>query len=266
MPPTSPPPISMATDLRLAIDPNAFARAAGLEADLDPWQLQVLDAPELKLCLNCSRQAGKSTVSALLAVRHALYQPGSLTLLVSPSQRQSGELFRKALGFYHAVPVKAPIRAESALRLELTNGSRIVSLPGSEKTTRGYSKASLIVLDEASRIEDGLISSLRPMMATAKGARFVVMSTPFGRRGFFFERWHADDPGWLKIEIPATECPRIPAEFLQEQERELGPLLYRQEYRCEFVDSAETLFASALVEAAFDPAIQPLFGAMSYAA
>ncbi len=251
---------SMAADLRLALDLDHFARSAGLEGDLDSWQLRVLDAVESKVILNCSRQAGKSTVSALLAIRHALYSPASLTLLVSPSQRQSGELFRKALANYHALPLKPPIRAESALRLELSNGSRIVSLPGSEKTTRGYSKASLIVLDEASRIEDGLISSLRPMMATARGARFVVMSTPWGRRGFFYERWHADDPGWLKIEIPATECPRIPAEFLSEQARELGPLLYDQEYLCRFVDSAETLFATALVERAFDPAIRPLFG------
>jgi hypothetical protein len=92
------------------------------------------------------------------------------------------------------------------------------------------------------------------------------MSTPFGRRGFFFERWQSADPGWLKIEVPATGCPRIGADFLAEQERELGPLLYRQEYLCEFVDAAETLFATALVERAFDPAIRPLFGGLHAAA
>ena len=126
-------------------------------------------------------------------------------------------------------------------------------MPGSERTTRGYSKANLIILDEASRIEDALISSLRPMMAVAKGARFVAMSTPWGRRGFFFERWQSPDPGWLKVEVTAEQCPRIPGEFLAEQERELGPLLYRQEYCCEFVDDAEALFSSELVEAAIDP-------------
>ena len=133
----------------------------------------------------------------------------------------------------HVIPSKPRVHAESALRLELANGSRVVSLPGSEKTTRGYSKANLVILDEASRIEDSLISSLRPMQAVSKGARFVVMSTPWGRRGFFFERWRSTDPGWLKVEVAATECPRIPEEFLREQERELGPLLFRQEYRCD---------------------------------
>lgn len=258
--------VSLAADLRLALDLDHFARSAGLEGTLDDWQEKVLDAPEQKILLNNSRQSGKSTVAALLVLRTALYQPGSLSLCVSPSLRQSGELFRKVLDFYHRLPIKVPVKAESALRLELVNGSRIVSLPGSEKTVRGYSKASLIVLDEASRIEDQLIGGLRPMQAVAKGCRFVAMSTPWGRRGFFFERWQADDPGWLKIEIPAERCPRIPQDFLLEQERELGPLLFRQEYQCQFVDDAETLFSSAIVEAAFDARVLPLFGGFDAAA
>jgi phage terminase large subunit-like protein len=249
---------SLAADLRLALDVDHFARAAGLEGSLDPWQKMVLDAVEKKVILNCSRQAGKSTVAALLACRAAIYEPGALILCVSPSLRQSGELFRKVLAFYHGVPVKPPVRAESALRLELANASRVVSLPGSERTTRGYSKATLIILDEASRIEDSLISSLRPMQAAAKGGRFVVMSTPWGKRGFFHDRWHDDESGWLKVQVSADDCPRIPAAFLEEQSRELGPLLFRQEYNCEFVDDAEVLFATAIVEAAFDASIRPL--------
>jgi hypothetical protein len=236
---------SMAADLRLALDVDHFARSAGLEGPLDPWQKRVLEGDARKILLNCSRQSGKSTTAGLLACRTALYEPGSLILCVSPSLRQSGELFRKVTGFLHALPSLRQVHAESALRLELRNGSRVISLPGSEKTVRGYSKASLIILDEASRIEDGLISGLRPMQAVSRGSKFVALSTPWGRRGFFFDRWQSADPGWLKVEVTAEQCTRIPSEFLAEQQRELGPLLYRQEYCCEFVDSAETLFSSA---------------------
>ena len=58
-------------------------------------------------------------------------------------------------GFYHglaALPSRPEVKAGECLRLELANGSRVVSLPGSERTTRGYSKAALIILDEAARI------------------------------------------------------------------------------------------------------------------
>jgi hypothetical protein len=153
------------------------------------------------------------------------------------------------------------VKLESALRLELANGSRVVSLPGSERTTRGYSKAALIILDEAARITDELIASLQPMQATSLAGRrrFVAMSTPYGRRGWFFDRWMSLDPGWFKVTVPAHECRRISPEFLAEQERGLGPLLFRQEFLCEFCDAAETLFATTLVERAFDPAIRTLF-------
>jgi hypothetical protein len=263
----------LAADLRLAIDPDAFAAAAGLEGELDPWQREVLDAAADKQLLCCSRQAGKSTVAALKACREVVLEANSLVLCVSPSLRQSGELFRRVLGFYHGLgklPSRPGVKAESALRLELMNGSRVISLPGSEKTTRGYSKANLIILDEAARIDAELITSLAPMQAVAAAGRrrFVAMSTPAGRLGWFYERWQAaaTDGAWRRVRVPAEQCPRISPEFLAEQEKELGPLLYEQEFACEFVDSAETLFAATLVERAFDAAVRPLFGGLAGAA
>ena len=70
-----------------ALDPVKLCRMVGLEPD--PWQTDVLRARDQRLCLNVHRQGGKSTVAAILAVHEALYSPGCLVLMVSPSQRQS---------------------------------------------------------------------------------------------------------------------------------------------------------------------------------
>jgi hypothetical protein len=86
---------SLASDLAMALDPVQFSIAAGIPPD--PWQARVLRSTAPRLILNCSRQSGKSTTTGTLAVHTALYQPGSLILLLSPGQRQSGELFRKCL-------------------------------------------------------------------------------------------------------------------------------------------------------------------------
>jgi hypothetical protein len=254
--------VSMAQDLRLALDLDHFAQSAGLEGSLDQWQRDVLDAPQSKVLMNCSRQSGKSTTAALLALRVALYEPGSLTLLVSPSQRQSGELFRRVMAFYHALPEgKAPLHAESALRLELKGGSRIISLPGSERTTRGYARAAAVILDEAARIDDQLIASLRPMQATSgAGRKFVALSTPRGKAGWFYEQWlqAAADSTWLRVEIPASKCPRISEEFLAEQLRELGPQAFAEEYNCEFQDDQTQLFTTEVIERAFVSRVKAL--------
>src|SRR5688500_13483424 len=74
-------------------DAVALMRQTGL--DPDPWQEALLRSPASRILLLCSRQSGKSTVTACLALYQALYVPGSLILLLSPSLRQSQELFKK---------------------------------------------------------------------------------------------------------------------------------------------------------------------------
>jgi hypothetical protein len=57
----------------------------------DPWQRDVLTSIADRVLLNCSRQSGKTSVVALLAVHEAISRPGSLTLMVAPTQRQAAE-------------------------------------------------------------------------------------------------------------------------------------------------------------------------------
>ena len=56
--------------------------------------------------VNCTRQWGKSTVTAAKAVHRAYSVAGSLTLVVTPSARQSGEFLRKAEEFVRKLGIK----------------------------------------------------------------------------------------------------------------------------------------------------------------
>jgi hypothetical protein len=179
--------------------------------------------------------------------------------LLSPSLRQSQELFRKVLDVYRTLDAAIAPENESTLRLELSNGSRIVSLPGKEETIRGFSGANLIVIDEASRVADSLYYSVRPMLAVS-GGRLVCMTTPFGKRGFFHHEWTQGE-GWQKIKITAEQCPRISKAFLAEERRSLGEWWYRQEYLCEFTDTVDQVFSYEHVMGAFTDEVKPLFGA-----
>ncbi|HEV2460370.1 MAG TPA: hypothetical protein VGS80_18600 [Ktedonobacterales bacterium] len=75
----------ISSDLVRALDPAVFCRAAGIAPD--PWQTRLLRSTAPRILLNASRQSGKSTVTAALACHTALYLPGSLTLIVSPTER-----------------------------------------------------------------------------------------------------------------------------------------------------------------------------------
>jgi hypothetical protein len=249
---------TLSTDLALALDPARLAMRAGIMPD--PWQAALLRSNAKQMILLCSRQAGKSTVSAVLAVHEAVYVPNSLILVLSPSLRQSQELFRKVLDTYRALDRPVPPSAETKLTLELDNGSRIVSLPGKEATIRGFSGVTLLLVDEASRVPDALYQAVRPMLAVS-GGRIVLLSTPFGKRGFFHHEWTDGGDEWHRARITAYDVPRIPSEWLDRERERIGDYWFRQEYGCEFVETDDTLFAYADVEAALDETAQPyLFG------
>ncbi len=198
----------------------------------DPWQLQVLESDHPRLLLNCSRQSGKSTVAAVGALAEAVFTHGALVLLVSRSHRQSRVLFDKVIDFYHGLGDPL-LKRRTADELALTNHSRVVSLPCQEETIRGYSGVSRLIIDEASRVPDNVYRAVRPMLAVSKG-RLVCLSTPYGRRGFFYKAWADGGAEWLRVEVPADKVARIPPEFLAEERRELGESWFRQEYCCSF--------------------------------
>ena len=249
--------VTLARDLFMALDPVAFARD-GLGFHPDPWQADVLRWNGKRLILNCSRQSGKSTIAAVLGLHRALYYPGSLVLPVSPSLRQSGELFRKVSDFIRCLEEEPVLTEDNKLSLTMDNGSRVLSLPSKESTVRGFSGVDLIIEDEGSRVSDDLYSAMRPMLAVSEG-RLILMSTPFGKRGHFHEEWTKGGDTWERVEVKATECPRISAEFLEEERKSRGDWWYKQEYLYEFVETVDQVFTFELVMGAVTSDVKPLF-------
>jgi hypothetical protein len=247
----------LADDLRMAIDRVAFARSVGIEPD--DWQGDLLRSASERILLNCCRQSGKSTAAALIALHRALYHPGSLVLILAPAERQAKETFGKIAQAYLKQGHSVAPDSYRKLGMRLANGSRVEALPGSERTIRGFSGVDLLVLDEAARVDDGLYFAVRPMLAVSGGA-LMMLSTPAGRRGVFFEEW-TEGAGWERYEVPAEECPRISGAFLEQERCSLPRRVFDQEYRCVFVETDDAVFSFEDVAGAMDPGVTPLFGA-----
>jgi hypothetical protein len=240
---------------QLRADPDRLMSLAGLAPDA--WQAQVLRSAGSRVLLLCSRQSGKSTVAAALALRMALLEPRSSILILSASDRQSGELFRKILDAYRLLDRPVPAVAESLHHLQLINGSRILALPGTEKTVRCFGGIALLIIDEAARVEDALYRAVRPMLAVSHG-RLIALSTPFGKRGWYYEAWQSREV-WQRLRITAADCPRITTAFLAEEQQALGERWYRQEYFCSFEEAVDAVFREEDIQAALRDDIRPLF-------
>ena len=240
-----------------ALSPLDVAQRSGIAPD--PWQRDVLCSEARQIILLCSRQSGKSTVTSILATDRAVNVPNSLVLLLAPALRQSQELFRKVKCVYAALGDTVPTVIENALSLELANGSRIVCLPGKEATIRGFSAPNLVIEDEASRVPDDLHQAVRPMLAVS-GGRLVLLSTPFGPRGHFFELWEHGGPDWLRVKVTAADCPRISPQWLAHERAAIGDWWFDQKYLCVFKEAVDSFFRGEDIAAALDPGVRPLFG------
>lgn len=248
---------ALADDLACALDAARLARRMGVEPD--PWQLRVLRSPHRQIILNNSRQVGKSTITSVLAAHTALYEPGAPVLLLSPSERQSVELLRKVKAGLAALgTTTTELEKDNTLSLEFANGSRILALPGKEGTIRGFSGVRLLVIDEASRVPDALYQAVRPMLAVS-GGRIVLLSSPFGKRGFFHHEWSEGGDDWERIHVDAYACPRIDPAWLDAERARIGDWWFRQEYLGEFVDTIDQVFAYDDVQAALSADVAPLF-------
>jgi hypothetical protein len=240
--------MGIASDFALALDPVLFSRAAGL--DPDPWQAEALRSTAPRHLWLASRQSGKSTTVATLAAHTATYRASALVLVVSPTERQSAETLLKVRQVLSAVGWPVAAAAEGVTHLELENASRVIALPGSEGSVRGYSSVNMLLLDEAARVSDSLLAAVRPMLAVSAG-RLIALSTPAGKRGWFYEAWVSGEP-YARVKVRATDVPRIPAAFLAEERRALGPLRYASEYDVEFIDAEGSLFRTEDVQGALE--------------
>jgi len=226
-------------------DAVAWARTAlGFEPDAVQREILACDAKELMLC--CTRQFGKSQITAIKSLHFALRNPGSLILVAAPSARQSAEWMLKTQALLNRLGMVA--RGERVgYGLKLPNGSRLVSLPGKSTNIRAYSAVSLLIFDEAAYIKDDIYQALVPMLAVSGGALWQ-MSTPNGQTGFFYEDWQREDGTTARFRVTAPECRRIPAAFLERCRLRLGEVAFKRDYLCEFAPSAIQFFTRELID------------------
>lgn len=250
----------LARDFQRAQDPAAVFREGardeeGQPIEPAPWQEQTMRAEARRLLILCSRQAGKSTVIGAKAAQGMIYAPGTY-LIIAPTLRQSRLLFKKVRSVYKRLAGVPRIVKDTDTEMELENGSLLVALPGDDDANiRGYSSPRAIYIDEAARVLDKVYTALRPMLAASTTSQLIALTTPYGRRGFFYEAWDGGI-GWDRITITAADCPHITAEFLEEERQAMSEWQWRSEYMVEFVDTDEAFFSSELIDAMIDNTIE----------
>jgi hypothetical protein len=96
-------------------------------------------------------------------------------------------------------------------------------------------------------------------MLAVSGGRLIALSTPFGKRGWFWEAFETGGAMWHRERVTAHDVPRISTAFLEDERRALGPEWFAQEYECAFLDALGQLFSGQLIESLMSEDVEPLF-------
>jgi hypothetical protein len=220
--------MSKLRELAYQIDPTQWVRSAfGVEPA--PWQAEFLLAPRgASIIALTARQVGKTTTAGWAIAHHMLFTPGGLSVIACPAQRQSAEAVRRVRA--SLIKVGAELKVDNIFGLELKNGSRVLALPSSDDSIRGLTVDGWIIADEAARLNNDLISALRPMRARRPQARFAMLSTAWSRTDPFWTAWSDDDPSWLRLKATADVPGTIAPAHLEQERRQLGEHDFNREY------------------------------------
>lgn len=275
--------------------PPRYLKSIGFNAF--NWQNIVASSPSHRIILLCSRQAGKSTIVSSIPCHTAKYQPGSLNIVIAPTEDQAKEDILKIKDFIAHDPDYPHLKRDGSDVIALDNGSRIIVVVATDRSARGYSRPRTVVLDEASRIPDVVYKSgVVPMMNHNPQGRIYMLSTPFGKTGFFYDTWTRPTDTWTKIFVrtpydvdPSSSLNLIDAipeeEFSAEcRERgiiglyspnhahldeqlaileEVGQTQYQQEFCCEFVEMDGQVFRDSDLARYFAGKASPYVGPLT---
>ena len=229
---------------------------------LDKWQEEVYKAKG-NICLASGRQVGKSTIISMRDGEFAAQNPGKSVLIISATERQAELIFIKVLYYleqhYGALIRKGKERPTKHV-IRLKNGSIIRCLPTGLAGTgiRGFT-IDRLTADEAAFIPEDVWAAVTPMLLTT-GGDIVLLSTPHGRAGYFYERY--TDPTFTSFHVNSEEVIKNreinetwseiqkekALEHLEREKANMSKLQYAQEYLGEFVDELRQFFTDELIK------------------
>jgi hypothetical protein len=226
-----------------------------LDFEADPFQAEILTAPETRLMVLAPRQVGKTAAAAVRAAWEAINSENSLILLASASGRQSGQILAKTRVILSELGEDLLPPPPQSTGFTLANGTSVLAVPDSPETIRGYSAPKLIIVDEAAFATKELFTALDPMM-TVSGGTIMLLSTPNGQTGYFYDQWHAKEGPWRRIQTTLEACPRINKEAIEQIKKTMSKEEFQSEFECKFVPNGEGFISREVYRACLDPTVE----------
>lgn len=213
-----------------------------------PWQEQVLLDPRQNKVLVIHRRAGKTAVAVNALIR-ASYWPGNegkIFHYVFPQKSQAKEaVWKDPHMFFSYLPEELiEKKNEVELTIYLKNKSQIYLKGADDPDAMRGTNPFGVVLDEYSQMKVEVYSEIYSPILAANGGWVWFIGTPKGKNDFYNKfRFAQDHPDkWQTLLLKASESNIISSEELQSRMEQMPMQAFNQEFECEFLDGAGTIF------------------------
>lgn len=231
------------------------------------YQAELLDAPEREVIAVCGRQVGKTETVSVIPADYALTHPDADVLIGARFQETADELFRRTKKHLRNTGLsdeQLGITTSNQTTYEFDNGSRILSRTlGNDASQQRGKLPQCIVVEEAALVDTDIYERvIEPMFATHDEYELYLISTPRGKSGYLWEKWHDDD--WARFRWPTEMSPLVDEAWLAERREKVDDLTWRQEYCGEFVEEGDSYLPHSLVDPCITPDASPVERASRY--
>lgn len=229
-----------------------------------------------------TRQMGFTELVASYFLWEAKENPAYLAVVFSKTQSDTANIARRVRTMSASHP-DLELETENLKDLKLKDGGRIVFKASTTHGARGLESVSAILFDECAfvnDIEEIYGSALPSTEMLGQDARIILLSTPNGAKGFYYQRaaeangdrdllnvchqvrtgevepvqWWVDEGGWVKFVVHwkahpiYSQRPDYLANIKKRQK--LTEAQVQREYNLSFDESSNALFQPVLVQAA----------------
>lgn len=218
--------------------------------------LNILDHKRTIIC--ASRQIGKSTLMTIVCLWNVLFKRDYQVAILANKEDQAKEILERIKLAYEELPnwLKTGVSEFTKEVLKLVNGSKIFVSTTSESGIRGKS-VNLLFVDEFAHIQtqiaDPFFKSVMPTISSSKSAKIVLISTPKGAEGKFYEIFRDAEKGkngWCPVRIHYSQVPGRDEAWKKEQLASINYDMdaWRQEFEIEFLENGTAAINQTVID------------------
>lgn len=205
------------------------------------------------LVVRFSRQCGKTVISEVLMIEYLLKR-NTFSAYISPTYAQGQKVFKEMLQILQPTGLLKNANA-SSMEFESIFGGRLKFFSMQSPTAiRGNTiRNGILVLDECSffptQLPDGSepwSSVIYPIIkANIKRNKVLMISTPKGKRGFFWTSYNnalQGIKGWKEISATIYDDSLISEDEIKNIKQSMNPIAFEEEFMVKFLDNSISFF------------------------